>query len=72
MPLARFSINLNTSEVQKYYRGQAQNILVRSYEGLKVQFPANLILPYVSRSGVQGEFILEYDNNGKVISLIRK
>ena len=71
MPQASFFINLNAQEVQKYYRGQAQSVIVKSNQGLKIQFPANLILPYIGHTGVYGQFVLEYQMNGKAVSLQR-
>lgn len=71
MPSAEFSLHLDASEIERYYRGRARSILVSSSEGLKLQFPANLILPFVARDGVSGRFILKYDQNGKAQSLRR-
>lgn len=71
MPSVKFSLQIRASEIEKYYRGQAQSILVTAYSGIKIQFPANLILPYVAHDGVHGHFILTYDQHGKAISLQR-
>ena len=71
MPSAEFSLHLDASEIERYYRGKAQSILVSTTKGLKLQFPANLILPYVARDGVSGRFLLSYDQNGKALSLRR-
>lgn len=71
MPTAEFSLNLSASKIEAYYRGRAQSIIVRATNGLKLQFPANLILPYVARDGVKGQFLLSYDQNGKALSLRR-
>ncbi len=69
MPSIDFSLNVRADEMEKYYRGTARNILVKASNGLKVQFPANLLLPYVSRDGVNGRFLLIYDDHGKAQSL---
>ncbi len=71
MPSVQFSLHIQASEVERYYRGSARSILVKSSNGLKVRFPANLILPYIARDGVNGQFILRYDKNGKALSLQR-
>jgi len=71
MPSAEFSLNLSASEIQRYYRGKTRSILVKASNGLNVQFPANLILPYVARDGVRGRFLLSYDQKGKALSLQR-
>lgn len=71
MPNVSFSMSINAEEVQKYYRGEALNILATADNGLKVQFPANLILPHVTHQGVCGRFVLSYRDDGKAISLER-
>jgi hypothetical protein len=72
MPSIRFSLSISADEIQKYYRGAACNIVTTSYDGRNVQFPANLALPYVTHSGIQGAFCLKYHNNGKAIALTKE
>jgi hypothetical protein len=72
MPKARFFLNISADEIQKYYRGEAKTIVATTVGGKRIQFPANLVLPYVSHSGIVGSFILNYHNNGKAISLIKE
>jgi hypothetical protein len=69
MPTAQFSIRIEASEIEKYYQGRVRHILVKATNGLKIQFPANLILPYVTHSGVSGQFLLHYEKSGKATSL---
>jgi len=71
MPSAQFSIRIDAREIEKYYRGQARSVVVKATNGLKIQFPANLLLPYISHDGVKGHFILNYDERGKAQSLHR-
>ena len=71
MPEAKFNLIIEAAEIKKYYQGKAKNILVTASNGLKIQFPANLILPFVTHEGVSGNFILYYDLNGKAQSLER-
>lgn len=67
----RFSLNISHKEYLHYYQGQVKWVLVTSYCGKKVKFPANLLTKHVSHSGVQGEFILHYQTTGKAIELIK-
>jgi len=71
MPSVTFPLNISASDLEKYYRGHVHNILVMSDQGLKIQFPANLVQPYVNHFGVSGQFLLEYDQSGKAIALNR-
>jgi len=69
MPSAQFSIRIEAEEMEKYYRGQALSVVVKATNGLKIQFPANLLLPYITHDGVKGLFELNYDLQGKAQSL---
>lgn len=71
MPKISFSLNIQTDELAKYYKGQAQSIFVRASNGQTLQFPASLVLPFVSHSGVSGEFSLSFDGKGKAIELTK-
>jgi hypothetical protein len=71
MPSVTFFLSIDASELQKYYRGEVLSVLATTQQGIKVQFPANLILPYVSHNGIHGRFILDYQPDGKAISLRR-
>ncbi len=71
MPQIDFNIKISPSELEKYYAGTAKIISVVANNGQRLQFPANLILPYVSHSGVFGHFVLDYSSSGKANSLIR-
>jgi len=67
----RFKIDISSEEYKAYYAGVARNVIVRSLDGKVVQFPANVLRPYLSHTGVKGLFALEYDENNR-FSGIRK
>lgn len=67
----KFSLNISRQDYLQYYQGQVKWVLVRSYCGRKIKFPANLLTSHVSHNGVQGEFILHYQTTGKAIELVR-
>ena len=71
MPQIEFSIKITPSELEKYYAGVAKVVSVVAASGQRLQFPANLMLPHVTHSGINGHFILDYTNNGKAIKLSR-
>ena len=64
-----FSLSLDQAEYQRYYKGSAQNVLVWTRQGIKVQFPASALRPFVSAEGVHGRFVLTMDANNKLVSL---
>ncbi|WP_126452820.1 DUF2835 domain-containing protein [Sulfuriflexus mobilis] len=66
-----FSLNLSAAEYMQYYQGSAQSVVVTTYQGLRVKFPASALRPYVSEGGVHGQFVLLTDANNKMRDLRR-
>lgn len=67
----RFTLNIPADEMQRYYRGQVRAVWVQSEQGVRIQFPALHLRRFMAPDGVRGRFELEYDANGKFISLQR-
>jgi hypothetical protein len=65
--MKRFEFHLRMSHQQylDYYRGAIKHVVVQCHSGVKIQFPAALLTPFVSPSGVSGHFVLTCDENGK-------
>lgn len=64
-------LNISREEWLKIYRGETNLVYARSRDGRSIQFPANILNPYTSHSGVQGSFIIYFDERGKFHSLVR-
>ena len=43
------------------YQGRAENVLARSRDGRRVAFPARILQPYVTHSGIKGSFLIQFD-----------
>jgi hypothetical protein len=67
----RFYLNLSTEKYLSYYQGVARAVSVMSVDGRRVTFPAEHLRRYITRDGVQGEFVLKFDSNNKFIGLER-
>jgi hypothetical protein len=67
--IERFSLSVSPTELQRYYRGEAQSVVVLSDKGLRLQFPARLLRQFVKPEGVYGRFEIEYDPQGKLIEI---
>ncbi len=65
--MKRFEFRLNLTEQQylHYYRGSVRQVMVRSFDGATVQFPASLLTKFVTPSGVRGHFVLTCDDTFK-------
>ena len=66
-----FTIDLSAAEYLKYYSGRASRVNTTTHEGYVIEFPANNLKPWVSRSGVKGTFMIEYDDNNRLQQIQR-
>lgn len=71
MRVIRFSLNIPTQEMLRYYRGEVQTVVVTTDEGLRVQFPAVLLRAHVTDNGIFGRFQLKFDDNHRQAGLER-
>jgi hypothetical protein len=71
--MKRFEFELQISHPQylDYYRGVVKQVSVRSANGQNIQFPARLLTPFVSPSGIRGGFVLTCQDDGTGASLQR-
>jgi hypothetical protein len=58
-----FSINMTTADFFPYYEGKAQQMVVTTTQGVRVQFPAMHMRKYLLSTGIKGLFCLETENN---------
>jgi hypothetical protein len=65
-----FSINISANEFLPYYQGAIKNVVVTTYQGIKVQFPAMHLRKYLTANGIQGDFCLKTERN-KFLSLTK-
>lgn len=61
MHTIRFRIDISPDEYLAYYRGTARNVVTTALDGRSVCFPARILRPFVTKGGIQGEFLLLYD-----------
>ncbi|MFV3304409.1 DUF2835 domain-containing protein [Pseudomonas sp. NY15181] len=64
-------ICLPVDRLQAVYRGDANRVLVLSRDGRRINLPAHHLRPFVTHSGVQGSFELEFDDAGRLLALRR-
>ncbi len=67
----RFQLNISYDNYLSFYQGVAQRVSVQADDGRRIEFPANLAQRYLTRTGIQGHFELEFDDNHKLIELRR-
>jgi hypothetical protein len=67
-----FQLRISVDQYLDYYRGTVKNVVVRATSGQTVQFPASLLQRFVSPEGIHGNFVLECDENNKLVGLTRR
>ena len=63
-----FYLYITNQEYLPYYQGGIQSIVVRSDQGVKVEFPAMHLRKHLKGTGIKGHFCLQTLNN-KFLSL---
>ncbi len=61
---------MTTADFYPYYEGKAQQMVVTTTVGLRVQFPAMHMRKYLLSNGIKGYFCMETKNN-KFLSLTK-
>lgn len=62
-------VSLPADEFLRVYQGTANRVYIRSREGRSVSLPARHLQRYLTREGIYGSFVLDFDQQGKLISL---
>jgi len=58
-------LSISADEVLRWYRRQAHMVQCQATDGRNVQFPAQVIQPFVQRNGVSGLFRIYFQDSGK-------
>ena len=66
-----FQLQISYDEFLEYYRGSAKNVVLTMRNGKVIQFPANILQPFVEHNGIRGKFILRFDDKHKLIDIKR-
>jgi hypothetical protein len=67
----QFHLNISAEKYLDYYRGAIRHVVVRCPDGVTIQFPASLLQPFVTPTGIQGRFVLTCDDANKGADLQR-
>ena len=63
--IVKFSLNLSYDKFLYVYKGQAKNVVTKTMDGRTIQFPAEILKPYLTRNGVSIEaYAGRSPNNG--------
>ena len=66
-----FYLRIPPERYLDYYRVTIRHVVVRCTTGQSVQFPASLLQRFVTKDGIQGNFVLTCDEQNKGADLQR-
>lgn len=70
MKYYRFNLRISYADYQQKYYGKGyQQMLVRADNGMRLAIPAGRFIPFITRSGLHGQFILTTDDENKFVAL---
>lgn len=67
----RFALNIDYNHFMALYKGHAQRVVVSDFTGRTISIPAPRLIPFLTHSGIQGQFELLTDQNAKFVALNR-
>lgn len=56
-------------EYQRLYQGTARDVVARSIDGRRIRFPALILRPFVTHSGIHGRFQILFDGSNRFHSI---
>jgi hypothetical protein len=62
-------IFISADEYIKQYQFSGAVVSTRSRDGRSVQFPANILQRFISHTGINGSFRIQFDDSGKFIQI---
>lgn len=62
-------LQISVNEFQRLYEGSAQDVTARCTEGRRVRFPAHILRPFVTYSGIYGTFAIHFDDDNRFKSI---
>ncbi len=64
-------LTISADEYLKHYQHSDAQVLARSRDGRTVRFPAKILQPFITHSGIAGSFRILFDNAGKFAGIDR-
>ena len=64
------SLAITREQYLQYYQGSVSRVVATAVNGQRVQFPANILKPFVSHNGINGLFELSFDGDNKFQTII--
>lgn len=67
----QINLYLSAEKYQDFYAGKVKHVIAQDSNGVTVQFPAEILRPFVTVNGIHGHFVIRMDNNNKFVDIRR-
>ncbi|MDO3385761.1 DUF2835 domain-containing protein [Gilvimarinus sp. SDUM040013] len=64
-------LTIAADKFELWYQGSAANVIAQTIDGRRVRFPASILRPYVSRTGIKGRFRILFDDENRFCRIDR-
>ena len=58
-------LHISHDDYLSWYNGSVNMVVAETVDGKRVQFPANILRPFVTHDGVKGTFAIYFDEKNK-------
>lgn len=65
----RFRVAISADAFTEYYRGPGRRVQVTTDDGQTLLFPAGALQSFVTRDGVHGDFMIQFDDANRLIGI---
>lgn len=69
VPSIDIALNLSAEQCRAHYAGAADSIRTRTLDGRSVVLPSRVLHHIIGRAGVRGTYRVNFDDNGRFISI---
>jgi len=69
MKESRCNLRISAEKLLFYYKGDARHVIAKSTDGKTIQFPIEILRPFITRAGITGEFVIRYDDDNKLVDI---
>ena len=67
--VVQFHLRISYDDYLLVYQGHAKSIITTATDGRKVEFPAEVVKPYLTRNGILGFFEIVFTQRNKFQSI---
>ena len=56
---------ISAQDYLAHYQGSVREVVATSSDGRNIRFPCNILQPFVSHTGIHGQFVISFDDQNK-------